>query len=196
MAIGRAVGGGSGTVPLRTPETHMTKIRLNDMQLVLLATAAQREDGNLMPLPESIGDQADRAKKAVEQLIKKGLVEETPDAIKTTAWREDGDTRFGAVITDAGRAAINAEEQDADSGAEQSVPKQPQPEPGPRVTKRSLLIDLLKREGGASLDEMITATGWLPHTTRAAMTGLRKSGMDVTSDKVDGTRRYRIAEAG
>jgi len=64
------------------------------------------------------------------------------------------------------------------------------------VTKRSLLIDLLKREGGASLDEMIAATGWLPHTTRAAMTGLRKAGMDVTSDKVEGVRRYRIAEAG
>lgn len=64
------------------------------------------------------------------------------------------------------------------------------------MTKRSLLIDLLKREGGASLDEMIAATGWLPHTTRAAMTGLRKAGMDVTSDKVEGVRRYRIAEAG
>ncbi|MBY8825518.1 DUF3489 domain-containing protein [Sphingomonas colocasiae] len=174
----------------------MTKIRLNDMQLVLLASAAQREDGNLMPLPESIVDQADRAKKAVEQLIRKGLVAELPDATKASAWREDGDTRFGAIITDAGRAAINAEQQDGESGSEQVLPKQPQLEPAPRVTKRSLLIDLLKREGGATLDEMIAATGWLPHTTRAAMTGLRKGGMDVTSDKVDGTRRYRIAEAG
>lgn len=174
----------------------MTKIRLNDMQLVLLASAAQREDGNLMPLPESIGDQAERAKKAVEQLIKKGLVEEAPNATKAAAWREDDDTRFGAIITDAGRAAINAEEQDGESGSKQPAPDKPQPVPAPRTTKRSLLIDLLKREGGASLDEMIGATGWLPHTTRAAMTGLRKSGMDVMSDKVDGIRRYRIAEAG
>lgn len=30
--------------------------------------------------------------------------------------------------------------------------------------------------GGASLDELAGATGWLPHTTRAALTGLRKKG--------------------
>ncbi len=172
----------------------MTKIRLNDMQLVLLATAAQREDGSLMPLPDSVGDQADRAKKAVEQLIKKGLAAEQPNAKKAAAWREDGDTLIGAVITDAGRAAINAEEQD---GEENDKPAAiPEPAPAPRVTKRSLLIELLKRDGGASLDELIAATGWLPHTTRAAMTGLRKAGMDVTSDKIEGARRYRIAEAG
>lgn len=180
----------------------MTKIRLNDMQLVLLATAAQREDGSLMPLPESVGDQADRAKKAVEQLIKKGLATEQPDAKKAAAWREDGDTLISVVITDAGRAAINAEEQEVpnkDEGGKVEGPgnvAEPAPEPAPRVTKRSLLIDLLKREGGASLDELIAATGWLPHTTRAAMTGLRKAGMDVVSDKVEGVRRYRIAEAG
>jgi len=195
MVIGRAVGGGErhGAAP-DIGDTHMTKIRLNDMQLVLLATAAQREDGSLMPLPESVGDQADRAKKAVEQLIKKGLAAEQPGAGKAAAWREDGDTLIGAVITDTGRAAINAEEQHGQESGEGAVA--PAAAAVPRVTKRSLLIDLLKREGGASLDELIEATGWLPHTTRAAMTGLRKAGMDVTSDKVERVRRYRIAEAG
>ncbi len=48
------------------------------MQLVLLATAVQRGDGSLMPLPDRAGDQADRAKKAVEQLIKKGLPPNSP----------------------------------------------------------------------------------------------------------------------
>jgi len=162
----------------------MTKIRLTDMQLVLLATAAQREDGSLMPLPDSIGDQGDRAKKAVEQLIKKGLAAEQPGAAKVAAWREDGDTLIGAVITDAGRAAINAEEQGSQEGDKPDAT--PEPGTAPRVTKRALLIDLLKRDGGASLDEMIVATGWLPHTTRAAMTGLRKAGMDVVSDKIEG----------
>ncbi len=173
----------------------MTKVRLNDMQLVLLATAAQRDDGSLMPLPESVGDQADRAKKAVEQLIKKGLAAEQPGAVKSAAWREDDDTLIGVAITDAGRAAINAEEQDGPDAPEMKPEIEPAPEPAPRATKRSLLIELLKREGGASLDEMVAATGWLPHTTRAAMTGLRKARMDVESDKVDGVRRYRIVEA-
>jgi hypothetical protein len=173
----------------------MTKLRLNDMQLVLLASAAQREDGSLMPLPDSIGDQAERARKALEQLIKKGLAEEKAGVTKASAWREDDDMLFGAVLTQAGHAAINAEEQDDGGRTPALVEPVPQAEVQPRITKRSQLIDLLAREGGASLNEMVAATGWLPHTTRAAMTGLRKAGMTIDSEKTDGVRRYRIVEA-
>jgi hypothetical protein len=38
---------------------------------------------------------------------------------------------------------------------------------------------------------MIAVTGWLPHTTRAALTGLKKKGYAISSDKVDGVRTYR-----
>ncbi len=61
-----------------------------------------------------------------------------------------------------------------------------------RVNKSQLIIRLLQRTGGATLDEIIAATGWLPHTTRAALTGLKKKGFQVTSEKTDGVRRYRI----
>ena len=53
---------------------------------------------------------------------------------------------------------------------------------------------MLTGPDGASLDQLAAATGWLPHTTRAALTGLRKSGKFIESEKVDGVRRYRIAE--
>ncbi|WP_324741659.1 DUF3489 domain-containing protein [Tsuneonella sp. CC-YZS046] len=59
-------------------------------------------------------------------------------------------------------------------------------------TKTGKVLALLQRPGGASLDELIEATGWLPHTTRAALTGLRKKGWLITSEKTDGVRRYRI----
>lgn len=62
----------------------------------------------------------------------------------------------------------------------------------PRSTKANAVIELLCRASGATLDEMITATNWLPHTTRAALTGLKKKGHVVTSEKLDGIRRYRI----
>ncbi|MGB7655849.1 MAG: DUF3489 domain-containing protein [Novosphingobium sp.] len=62
----------------------------------------------------------------------------------------------------------------------------------PRVKKSNLVIGLLQRPGGATLEEMIAATGWLPHTTRAALTGLKKKGRQVTSEKTDGVRRYLI----
>jgi len=64
--------------------------------------------------------------------------------------------------------------------------------PTPEFTKRARLIALLERKEGASLDDMVVATGWLPHTTRAALTGLRKANKIIQSEKVDGVRRYRI----
>jgi uncharacterized protein (DUF2336 family) len=63
------------------------------------------------------------------------------------------------------------------------------------VTKQSLLIDLLSREGGASLAAIVEATAWLPHTTRAALTGLRKKGHAIERFRGDEETRYRIVTA-
>jgi hypothetical protein len=49
----------------------------------------------------------------------------------------------------------------------------------------------LSKCGDATLEQMIAVTGWLPHTTRAALTGLKKKGYVISSDKVDGVRTYR-----
>ena len=56
------------------------------------------------------------------------------------------------------------------------------------------MITLLKRPGGATLAELVAATSWLPHTTRAALTGLRKRGYAVGIDRADKARGsvYRI----
>jgi hypothetical protein len=62
------------------------------------------------------------------------------------------------------------------------------------ISKQAQLAALLLRDEGATLDQMIALTGWLPHTTRSALTGLRKKGYSIDSDKVDGVRTYR-AEA-
>jgi hypothetical protein len=58
-------------------------------------------------------------------------------------------------------------------------------------SKQQQLAALVVRDEGATLDQMIAATGWLPHTTRAALTGLKKKGYVISSDKVDGVRTYR-----
>lgn len=62
-----------------------------------------------------------------------------------------------------------------------------------RTTKADIILGLLGRPEGATLDQMVEATGWLPHTTRAALTGLKKKGHQVTSLKADGERTYRVA---
>ena len=60
-----------------------------------------------------------------------------------------------------------------------------------QTTKRNQLAALLVRDEGATIKEMINATGWLPHTVRAALTGLKKLGYGIDSDKIDGLRTYR-----
>ena len=60
------------------------------------------------------------------------------------------------------------------------------------ATKISQVIQLLKHPEGASIEEMSALANWLPHSTRAFLTGLKKKGHDVSSDKVYDPRRYRI----
>lgn len=62
---------------------------------------------------------------------------------------------------------------------------------GKSKIKQQQLAALVVRDEGATLDQMIAVTGWLPHSTRAALTGLRKKGYVISSDKVDGVRTYR-----
>lgn len=67
------------------------------------------------------------------------------------------------------------------------------PCPDPRITKSQMVLALLKRPDGCSLDDLVTATGWQPHTSRAVLTGLRKKGHQLTSWKSEaGSRIYRI----
>lgn len=61
-------------------------------------------------------------------------------------------------------------------------------------SRKAQVLDLLRREDGASLAELIAATGWLPHTTRAALSRIRSGdGELVKSIRPDGTTAYRLA---
>jgi hypothetical protein len=59
-------------------------------------------------------------------------------------------------------------------------------------SKTCQVLELLKRDHGATIEELVSMTGWLPHTTRAALTGLKKKGHALTSEKIDSVRRYRV----
>ena len=61
-------------------------------------------------------------------------------------------------------------------------------------TKRAALIGMLERPEGASVAEIGQRLGWLPHTVRAAITGLRHAGREVTRSKdATGQSVYRLA---
>ena len=55
---------------------------------------------------------------------------------------------------------------------------------------------MLGREQGVAIDELTSTTGWLPHTTRAALTGLRKRGYPIERSRSEqGGSVYRIVKA-
>jgi len=59
------------------------------------------------------------------------------------------------------------------------------------------LIAMLRAEGGATIDEIVAALEWQPHTARGAMSGAlkKKLGLTIISEKVEGRgRAYKIAE--
>ena len=64
------------------------------------------------------------------------------------------------------------------------------------TSKLDTLVTLLRKPNGASIDELATATAWQKHSVRGALAGtLKKKGHVISSDVIDGVRRYRIAEA-
>jgi hypothetical protein len=64
-----------------------------------------------------------------------------------------------------------------------------------RQTKKGSILALLQRPKGASIGELIEATGCQVHSVRAALTGLRKEGKELVRDRDEaGVTLYRIAE--
>jgi hypothetical protein len=61
-------------------------------------------------------------------------------------------------------------------------------------SKLAKVIELLGRKDGVGLNELTSATKWLPHTARAALTGLRKRGFEIERVRSEGEgSRYQLA---
>ena len=195
----------------------MTKI--SDTQAVILSAAAQRDDRNVLPLPGSLRGGA--AAKVVAALLSRGLILETvidsetkADAALNRIWRNDEDDRAILLhITDAGLAAIGIEPEaaiTAPAGADEAPsPRSPQDapaeaDPAPKArtpregTKQATLIAMLRAPEGATIEEIMAATGWRSNTVRGAFAGAlkKKLGLEVTSEKADARGRvYRLPAA-
>jgi hypothetical protein len=165
----------------------MTK--LSDTQHTILTTAGQRDDRNVLPLPASLRGGA--ATKVVGAMLAKGLIEEVDaDTQKGEPfWRETGNGHGVTLIaTDAGLAAIGIEMVSGDPAPKARMPR--------KGTKQALLIEMLRAEGGATIEEITATTGWAAHTCRGAMSGALKKrfGLTITSEKVEGRGRvYKLS---
>jgi DNA-binding MarR family transcriptional regulator len=169
--------------------------RLNDVQHLLLSAAVNRPDGSLLPPAAALGELSDRIRKAITSLIHRTFAEERETAQADQVWREENGRRIGIVITDAGRAAIADDRSESvDELAAAPVPANdacPNTD-GKAGSKIAAVLTLLKRPEGATLLELVDATEWLPHTIRAAMTGLRKKGYAIERSSRESTTFWYV----
>ena len=182
-------------------------IKLSDTQAVILSAASQRDDGAVLPLPETLK-------------IRGGAVDRVLGSLKAKGLINHGGTRRGddpppLRITRAGRQAIGVETDDAPEGATPAeaerkadapasiakadvaatpthrrkpvkrkaratkAPGAEQLTPGVR-TKQGLMIELLRRPEGATVEQIAAATGWQHHTIRGAISGALKKKLGLT----------------
>ncbi len=185
--------------------------QLSDTQLLILSAAAQRTDRLALPLPNSLRGRA--VHKAITPLIEHGLLSEISANHKLgdPVWRENstGD-RITLIITDAGLAVIGVEADGADSApvvtdekarAQPATVTLPEAKALPRTrtprenTKQATLIAMLRAPEGATIAEIMAATGWQSHTVRGALAGSlkKKLGLEVSACKSESRGRvYRL----
>lgn len=185
----------------------MTQITITNNQRAVLHAAAHSANLVAWPVPPMLGLSKGSATIVVKGLLTKDLVEERPALGNDPVWREEDDGRqFTVVITKAGMAAIgmlpdNEEGQEpGEAGAAGTADapiatmNQDQPRMPRTGSKLAILVALLSREEGATVEEMVAATGWQAHSVRGVMSGAlaKKFGLQIASEKVEGRGRvYR-----
>jgi hypothetical protein len=199
---------------------QIMSIKFNDTQLVLLSAASQRDDHCLVP---PTGPKRGQAQKAIVKLIEAGVMKEIRAKGGAPIWRRDEEKghTYALKLTTAGVKMIAVAGTPPCQGEAEQRPDHsmvsvdPKPEPGSapaafvdranggfastpkfprRGTKIAGVVQLLQGSDGMTLAELVANTGWLPHTARAALTGLRKRGYAVVINRADKARGsvYRI----
>lgn len=215
-----AIGGAVSVTAHAVDDTKAKMAKLSDTQLIVLSKAAQREDG-AAHLPNGISPPA--ARKLGAALVAKKLMREVRSKPAMPVWRsDDNDRPISLLILRAGRDALGLDDAVAPQAAAKSPARRSSVARGktglptavvtlknaasskPAVSespgmatsgsKRSQVIGMLSASAGATVTELVALTGWLPHTTRAIPTGLRKEDFAVERQRPQGASvsAYRI----
>jgi hypothetical protein len=181
--------------------------KLTDTQSIVLSRAASRPGNLAMPLPEGLAGAA--AKMAVAKMIERGWLEEVDANLcrGEPLWRETGDGHGTTLIaTEAGLAAIGIEPVVATTmtnlrkaklepvTTSKNIPDAPADSATPKPiairagTKQAEIIALIQRPEGASIAEIVEATGWLAHSARGLISGglKKKLNLPISAEKVAG----------
>jgi hypothetical protein len=183
-------------------------------QLLVLTTAAQRPNHMVLPLPSTVRVRGGAQRNLLAALLRMEIVEEIPVDDATVAWRTyDAGRYLGLRLTAAGLAAAGvpdetssppadehaiAEEASASASTAPVMAEAPAAAPAiQRPTgKLGEVLQAISAGTGATLIEITALTGWLPHTARAAVTGLRRRGFPIQLIDREGRKAYRLTAAG
>ena len=188
--------------------------------------ACRIPNSSFSPPPASVPDRCvfpvtaklkgNAAGNVLKSLLKKDLIKEVRAKRDDTVWRHDEQHgRMTLVATKAAFAALGIdprdEAEDAEADAAESAPANVETEPNTRPkkpktkepkaprkdSKQAQLIAMLRRAKGATIDEIVEALEWQPHTVRGAIAGAlkKKLGLTVVSEKSESRGRiYRISD--
>jgi len=174
---------------------------LSNAQAALLAAAAARPDLNVLPASETLRLKGAAHERTLKALLGRGLIAAAPTSgrAKKSKWvggpnAGEGDRRR-LILTPAGLEAIGVDSAPAVTGTADAVPEQrarPQTQRARPGGKLGVLLDAVSRPEGSTLEDLTAASGWLPHTTRAAITRLRQRGFDVRLATMGTRRAYHL----
>jgi hypothetical protein len=192
--------------------------KLSDAQLVILGAGAQRADGALLPFPQSLTAKGAALNKVVGTLCKRKLAEERRTISGAPEWRRDEERRpLGLFITTNGLLALGIDDPEKArlSKAMARMPRQrktaaarptrktrkvSKPKRKGRAaslqSKQDLVIQMLRRQSGVTIEGIIAKTGWQSHSVRGFFSGLVKKKLKlplVSEVGKDGVRHYHIA---
>ena len=164
----------------------MTK--LSDTQQRILVAASTQPQTDVREHMQDLKSPAIR-NKVIESMLKHGLIIEAPDSEEVVY-----------IISAAGLAAIGKEQIAEPANNEAEVEKATEP-PEAKIkvnSKKRIMIEMLSRDEGASIKQMMDATSWLKHSVHGAMANLKKEffakhGKTITGSNTDGEDRiYKI----
>jgi hypothetical protein len=152
----------------------MTTPILTPTQSLILTTAIQNHQSQLAWFPDNL-------KGGARQKVLDGLARRDLIAAEGDAWR----------VTSAGYEALGQTPPETPAAAPAAKPRRARED-----SKQATVIRMLQRPEGATLDQLVEATGWQKHTVRGCLAGAlkKKLGMTLTSAKESGGDRvYRAA---